>query len=58
MSGYPPLNTQVIGQAESALGALLEPLLAEVGLTFQQWHVVRAFRRERVPGRSGGCSAG
>jgi DNA-binding MarR family transcriptional regulator len=40
MSSYPPLNTQVIGQAESALGALLEPLLADAGLTFQQWLVL------------------
>jgi len=40
MSSYPPLNTQVIGQTESALGALLEPLLADVGLTFQQWLVL------------------
>jgi len=32
MSSYPPLNTQVIGQTESALGALLEPLLADAGL--------------------------
>src|SRR5262249_37114371 len=29
MPDYPPLSTQVIGQAESALGALLGPLLAE-----------------------------
>jgi hypothetical protein len=40
MSDYPPLNTQVIGQAESALGALLEPLLAGAGITFQQWLVL------------------
>src|SRR2546430_1849111 len=40
MSGYPPLNPQVIGQAESALGALLEPLLAGAGITFQQWLVL------------------
>ena len=40
MSDYPPLNTQVIGQAESALGALLEPLLADAGITFQQWLVL------------------
>ena len=40
MSSYPPLNTQVIGQAESALGALLEPLLAGAGITFQQWLVL------------------
>ena len=40
MSDYPPLSTQVIGQAESALGALLEPLLAGAGITFQQWLVL------------------
>src|SRR5689334_5248061 len=40
MSSYPPLNTQVIGQTESALGALLEPLLANAGITFQQWLVL------------------
>ena len=40
MPSYPPLNTQVIGQAESALGALLEPLLADAGITFQQWLVL------------------
>ncbi len=40
MSDYPPLDTQVIGQAESALGALLEPLLAGAGITFQQWLVL------------------
>jgi DNA-binding MarR family transcriptional regulator len=40
MPGYPPLSTQVIGQAESALGALLEPLLARTGLTFRQWLVL------------------
>ena len=40
MSAYPPLNTQVIGQAESALGALLEPLLAGAGITFPQWLVL------------------
>jgi DNA-binding MarR family transcriptional regulator len=40
MPEYPPLSTQVIGQAESALGALLEPLLAETGTTFDQWLVL------------------
>ena len=40
MSSYPPLITQVIGQTESALGALLEPLLADAGITFQQWLVL------------------
>src|SRR5262244_3316215 len=40
MTDYPPLSTQVIGQAESALGALLEPLLARTGTTFHQWLVL------------------
>lgn len=40
MPDYPPLSTQVIGQAESALGALLQPLLARTGTTFQQWLVL------------------
>jgi DNA-binding MarR family transcriptional regulator len=40
MSDYPPLSTQVIGQAESALGALLEPLLASGGITFHEWLVL------------------
>ena len=40
MPDYPPLSTQVIGQAESALGALLEPLLAGTGITFHQWLVL------------------
>ena len=37
MPAYPPLSTQVIGKAESALGALLAPVLAEAGLTFPEW---------------------
>jgi DNA-binding MarR family transcriptional regulator len=40
MQTYPPLSTQVIGQAESALGALLDPLLARTGTTFHQWLVL------------------
>jgi DNA-binding MarR family transcriptional regulator len=40
MSDYPPLSTQVIGQAESALGALLEPLLASSEITFHEWLVL------------------
>ena len=34
------LNPQVIGQAESALGALLAPILEETGRTFEQWLVL------------------
>ena len=37
---HQPLNPQVIGQAESALGALLGPILTEVGCTFEQWVVL------------------
>jgi photosystem II stability/assembly factor-like uncharacterized protein len=40
MSDYPPLSTQVIGQAESALGALLEPLLVSGEITFHEWLVL------------------
>jgi hypothetical protein len=40
MPDYPPLSTQIIGQAESALGALLEPLLTGTGITFHQWLVL------------------
>jgi DNA-binding MarR family transcriptional regulator len=36
----PALSTQVIGQAESALGAILEPLLDQAELTFPQWLVL------------------
>ena len=40
MSTYPVLSTQVIGQAESALGAISGPLLARTGTTFDQWLVL------------------
>ena len=40
MQTYPSLNTQVIGQAESALGAILDPLLTRTGTTFRQWLVL------------------
>ena len=40
MPDYPPLSTRVIGQTESALGALLTPLLAEAEMTFLQWVVL------------------
>jgi DNA-binding MarR family transcriptional regulator len=36
----PALNTQVIGQAESALGAILDPLLEQAKMTFSQWLVL------------------
>ena len=34
------LNPQVIGQTKSALGALLGPVLAEAGTSFEQWVVL------------------
>jgi DNA-binding MarR family transcriptional regulator len=40
VSEYPPVSTRLIGETESALGALLAPLLAEAGLTFLQWVVL------------------
>jgi hypothetical protein len=40
MPDYPPLTPQVVGQAESALGALLAPLLDQAGLTTAQWFVL------------------
>lgn len=40
MQTYPTLSTQVIGQAESALGILLDPLLSRTGTTFNQWLVL------------------
>src|SRR5580704_9283519 len=35
----PTLSTQVIGRAESALGAILDPLLKRAEMTFNQWLV-------------------
>jgi hypothetical protein len=40
MQVYPTLSTQVIGQAESALGALLDPILARAGTSFHPWLVL------------------
>ena len=40
MQAYPSVNTQVIGQAESALGALLGPILVRTGTSFHQWLVL------------------
>ncbi|HUB38068.1 MAG TPA: hypothetical protein VMA72_04380 [Streptosporangiaceae bacterium] len=39
-TGYQPLNPQVIGQAEAALGALLGPILTDVGCAFEEWVVL------------------
>jgi DNA-binding MarR family transcriptional regulator len=40
MPTYPLVSSQVIGQTESALGAIMDPILAETGSTFQQWLVL------------------
>jgi DNA-binding MarR family transcriptional regulator len=40
MPVYPSLSTQVIGQAESALGAVLAPVLAAAGTTMPEWLVL------------------
>ena len=40
MQVYPTLSTQVIGEAESALGALLGPILARAETSFHQWLVL------------------
>ena len=40
MPDQPLLSTRVIGETESALGALLTPLLTEAGLDFLQWVVL------------------
>ena len=37
MPNYPFLNGQVIGQAEHAIRALLDRVLARTGTTFHQW---------------------
>ena len=37
MSTYPPVSTQVIGQTEKALNAILNRLLSGTGVTEPQW---------------------
>ena len=37
MSSHPPFSTQVIGQAEKTLNAILQRQLAGTGLTEPQW---------------------
>lgn len=39
-TAHHPLNPRVIGQTESALGALLGPVLADTGTSFEQWVVL------------------
>ena len=56
MTDYPQLSTRLIGETESALGALLAPLLAEAELTFIQWVVLsldRGWRCEQSRHRPG-----
>lgn len=62
MPEYPTLNTQVIGQAESALGALLNPVLAPTGTTPLQWFVLSVTAgsdgtasRDQIAGRVAGA---
>jgi hypothetical protein len=39
-TAHQPLNPQVIGQTEGALGALLGPVLTEARTSFEQWVVL------------------
>ena len=48
-AAYQPLNPQVIGQAETALGALLDPILTEVSRTFEQWVVLALINAGGAP---------
>jgi DNA-binding MarR family transcriptional regulator len=62
MPEYPTLNAQVIGQAESALGAILNPVLAPTGTTPLQWFVLAVAAgsngtasRDQIAGRVAGA---
>ncbi len=62
MSTTPTLNTQVIGQAENALGALMQRVLARTGGTFHQWVALNltaaggaAIDRDQLVGRMTGA---
>jgi hypothetical protein len=48
-TAHQPLNPQVIGQAETALGALLRPILTEVGCAFEQWVVLALLSAGATP---------
>jgi hypothetical protein len=48
-TAHQPLNPQVIGQAETALGALLGPILTEAGCTFQQWVILALIKAGGSP---------
>lgn len=56
MPGYPPLSTRLIGETESALGALLIPLLNEAGLTFLQWAALSVALAASAPGAGPGLT--
>jgi hypothetical protein len=48
-TAYQPLNPQVIGKAETALGALLGPILTEAGCTFEQWVILAIVNADGTP---------
>ncbi len=52
MPAHPSPIPGLVGRAESALGALLAPVLAEAGVTFPQWVVIN------LTATSGGDAAG
>jgi len=56
MPDYPPLSTRLIGETESALGALLTPLLNEAGLTFLQWAALSVALAASTPGAGPGLT--
>jgi hypothetical protein len=58
MPDYPPLSTRLIGQTESALGALLAPLLAEAEMTFLQWVVLSQTTADAATGAGAATSPG
>ena len=58
MPDYPLLSTRLIGQTESALGALLAPLLAEAEMTFLQWVVLSLTWAGGATGADGATGAG
>lgn len=62
MSSHPPFSTQVIGQAEKTLNAILGRLLAGTGLTEPQWVTLTltaasggAVDRDQLAGRIAGA---
>jgi hypothetical protein len=56
MPDQPPLSTRVIGETESALGALLAPLLAEAGLDFLQWVILSVVSAVSEPAAPAGLA--